>query len=62
MIDTPMLDGLFDERPQSIVVGIPLKRSRSTRDMAGAFLYLGSDLAGFMTGATLGVNGGTHIH
>jgi NAD(P)-dependent dehydrogenase (short-subunit alcohol dehydrogenase family) len=31
-------------------------------EMAGACLYLASDLAGFVTGATLDVNGGTHIH
>jgi NAD(P)-dependent dehydrogenase (short-subunit alcohol dehydrogenase family) len=62
MIDTPMLDGISDERLQSIVEGIPLKRIGSTREMAGACLYLASDLAGFVTGATLDVNGGTHIH
>jgi NAD(P)-dependent dehydrogenase (short-subunit alcohol dehydrogenase family) len=62
MIDTPMLDGISEERLQSIVEGIPLKRIGSTREMAGACLYLASDLAGFVTGATLDVNGGTHIH
>lgn len=62
MIDTPMLDGLSEERLQGIVEGIPLKRIGSTREMAGACLYLASDLAGFVTGATLDVNGGTHIH
>ena len=62
MIDTPMLDGLSADRLKSIVEGIPLKRIGSTREMAGACLYLASDLAGFVTGATLDVNGGTHIH
>jgi NAD(P)-dependent dehydrogenase (short-subunit alcohol dehydrogenase family) len=62
MIDTPMLDGISQERLQGIVEGIPLKRIGSTREMAGACLYLASDLAGFVTGATLDVNGGTHIH
>jgi NAD(P)-dependent dehydrogenase (short-subunit alcohol dehydrogenase family) len=62
MIDTPMLDGISPERLQGIVEGIPLKRIGSTREMAGACLYLASDLAGFVTGATLDVNGGTHIH
>jgi len=62
MIDTPMLDGLSEERLQAIVEGIPLRRIGSTREMAGACLYLASDLSGFVTGATLDVNGGTHIH
>ena len=62
MMDTPMRDGISEERLQGIGEGLPLKRIGSTREMAGACLYLASDLAGFVTGATLDVNGGTHIH
>jgi NAD(P)-dependent dehydrogenase (short-subunit alcohol dehydrogenase family) len=62
MIETPMLDGLSQERLDSIVDAIPLKRTGTTRELAGACLYLASDLAGFVTGATLDVNGGTHMH
>jgi NAD(P)-dependent dehydrogenase (short-subunit alcohol dehydrogenase family) len=62
MIDTPMLDGLSEERLQDIIDAIPLKRIGSTREMAGACLYLASDLSGFVTGTTLDVNGGAHIH
>jgi NAD(P)-dependent dehydrogenase (short-subunit alcohol dehydrogenase family) len=62
MIDTPMLDGLSKERLQGIIEGIPLKRIGTTREMAGACLYLASELSGFVTGSTLDVNGGTHIH
>lgn len=62
MIDTPMLDGLSSQRLLDIVESIPLKRIGSTKEMAGACLFLASDLSGFMTGATLDVNGGTHIH
>lgn len=62
MIDTPMLDGLSPERLQAIVDGIPLKRTGTTRELAGACLFLASELSGFITGATLDVNGGTHIH
>ncbi len=40
----------------------PLKRMGSTREMAGTCLYLASELSGFVTGATIDVNGGTHIH
>ena len=62
MINTPMLDGLSEERLKEIVQAIPLQRIGTTREMAGACLYLASDLSGFVTGATLDVNGGTHIH
>jgi len=62
MIDTPMVDGLSPERLQSITDAIPLKRMGSTREMAGTCLYLASELSGFVTGATIDVKGGTHIH
>jgi NAD(P)-dependent dehydrogenase (short-subunit alcohol dehydrogenase family) len=33
-----------------------------TRELAGACLFLASELSGFVTGATIDVNGGTHMH
>lgn len=62
MIETPMLDGLSAQRLQDIVEAIPLKRTGTTRELAGACLFLASSLSGFVTGATIDVNGGTHIH
>jgi NAD(P)-dependent dehydrogenase (short-subunit alcohol dehydrogenase family) len=62
MIDTPMLDGLSSDRLKDIVEAIPLKRIGTTRELAGACLFLASELSGFVTGATIDVNGGTHIH
>lgn len=62
MIQTPMLDGLSEERLRTIIDAIPLKRTGTTREMAGACLFLASELSGFITGATIDVNGGTHIH
>jgi NAD(P)-dependent dehydrogenase (short-subunit alcohol dehydrogenase family) len=62
MIETPMLDGLSAERMQAIIEAIPLKRTGTTREMAGACLFLASELSGFVTGATIDVNGGAHIH
>lgn len=62
MIQTPMLDGLSEERLAGIIEGIPLKRTGTTRETAGACLFLASELSGFVTGATIDVNGGTHIH
>ncbi|WP_137893218.1 SDR family NAD(P)-dependent oxidoreductase [Ramlibacter sp. 2FC] len=62
MIETAMLDGLPDERMKDILEAIPLQRAGSPREAAGACLFLASDLGGFVTGATLDVNGGSHIH
>jgi NAD(P)-dependent dehydrogenase (short-subunit alcohol dehydrogenase family) len=62
MIETPMLDGLSAERLRGIIDAIPLKRTGTAREMAGACLFLASELSGFVTGATIDVNGGAHIH
>jgi NAD(P)-dependent dehydrogenase (short-subunit alcohol dehydrogenase family) len=62
MIETSMLDGLSAERLRGIIDAIPLKRTGTTREAAGACLFLASELSGFVTGATIDVNGGTHIH
>jgi NAD(P)-dependent dehydrogenase (short-subunit alcohol dehydrogenase family) len=62
MIETPMLDGLSVEQLDNVIAGIPLKRVGKTSELAGACLFLASDLSGFVTGATIDVNGGIHIH
>lgn len=40
---------------------IPMRRVGMPEEVAGCFLFLASDLAGFVNGATLDVNGGMHI-
>ena len=62
MIETAMLDGLSAERIREIVGAVPLQRTGTTREAAGACLFLASELSGFVTGATIDVNGGSHIH
>jgi NAD(P)-dependent dehydrogenase (short-subunit alcohol dehydrogenase family) len=62
MIETSMLDGLSAERLSGILTGIPLQRAGTTREAAGVCLFLASELSGFVTGATIDVNGGSHIH
>lgn len=63
MTETGMLDGnVTDEMFQQIIAAIPLKRAGKARDIAGACLFLASDLSAYVTGATLDVNGGSHIH
>lgn len=63
MTDTAMLDGnMSEEKYREIVETIPLKRAGNPRDIAGACLFLSSDLSAYITGATIDVNGGSHIH
>jgi NAD(P)-dependent dehydrogenase (short-subunit alcohol dehydrogenase family) len=63
MTETGMLDGNVTEAMfASITAAIPLRRAAKPREIAGACLFLVSDLSGYVTGATLDVNGGSHIH
>lgn len=63
MTETGMLDGnVSKEKFAEIIDGIPLKRAGKARDIAGACLFLVSDLSAYVTGATIDVNGGSHIH
>jgi NAD(P)-dependent dehydrogenase (short-subunit alcohol dehydrogenase family) len=41
---------------------VPLQRIGTPQDIAGAALYLASDLASFVTGATINVSGGLPLH
>jgi NAD(P)-dependent dehydrogenase (short-subunit alcohol dehydrogenase family) len=62
MTETGMLDGMTEERFREIVSGIPMRRAGRPRDIAGACLFLASDLSAYITGTTIDVNGGSHIH
>jgi NAD(P)-dependent dehydrogenase (short-subunit alcohol dehydrogenase family) len=62
MIETPMLDGLTEAQLKDVISSIPLKRVGKAVELAGTCLFLASDLSGFITGATIDVNGGIHIH
>jgi len=55
-------DKLTEAMRADIIKGIPLSRLGDVRDVAGAFLFLASDLSSYTTGATIDVNGGMLIH
>jgi 3-oxoacyl-[acyl-carrier protein] reductase len=58
LIATSMTDRLSEQQRTRLVESIPLGRVGSPEDVAAAVAYLASDEAGWVTGATLHVNGG----
>jgi NAD(P)-dependent dehydrogenase (short-subunit alcohol dehydrogenase family) len=63
LIQTDITGGkLTPELKAEIRKGIPLDRLGEATDVAGAYLFLASDLSSYITGAVLDVNGGMLIH
>lgn len=63
LIQTDITGGkITDTMRADIIKGIPLARLGDARDVAGAFLFLASDLSSYITGAVIDVNGGMLIH
>ena len=57
-IETEMTDVLPEEVKESILNTIPLKRIGQTKDIAETVAFLSSDKAAYITGQTIGVDGG----
>jgi NAD(P)-dependent dehydrogenase (short-subunit alcohol dehydrogenase family) len=63
LIQTDITAGkLTDDMKREILKGIPLTRLGEAKDVAGACLFLASDLSSYITGAVIDVNGGMLIH
>jgi 3-oxoacyl-[acyl-carrier protein] reductase len=60
-IDTEMTSALPDAQRDKLLERIPLGRLGAPADIAHAVAYLASDVAGYVTGATLHVNGGMYM-
>jgi NAD(P)-dependent dehydrogenase (short-subunit alcohol dehydrogenase family) len=50
------------DRIRELTAAIPLGRPGHPDEVAAACMFLASDLSSYITGATLDVNGGSHIH
>ncbi len=61
-VDTDMISGLSGERRKKYIRRIPMKRLGRPQEIADACLYLASDMASYVTGETINVNGGLYIH
>jgi NAD(P)-dependent dehydrogenase (short-subunit alcohol dehydrogenase family) len=63
LIQTDITGGkLTAEMRAKILEGIPLGRLGEVDDVAGICVFLASELAAYVTGAVVDVNGGMHIH
>ena len=60
-IDTDMTRALPEAQREKLVERIPLGRLGSADDIAHAVVYLASREAGYITGATLHINGGMYM-
>lgn len=60
-IETDMTRALAEEQVRKLTEAVPLGRLGKVEDIAAAVLYLVSPQAGYVTGATLHVNGGMHM-
>ena len=63
-VDTEMNEEIFSDESfrEQVLSTIPLRKIATAKDVAGAVLFLASDLAGHITGATINVNGGSVLN
>jgi len=61
MIDTDMIRWRSKEAMEKTVDLIPMKRIGTCREISEAVVFLASDFASFITGATIDINGGLYM-
>ena len=62
-IETDIIEGrITSDQKQQILSGIPMGHGGEAKDVAGCALFLASEFSKFVTGTTIDVNGGSHIH
>ena len=61
VIQTDMVEALSDEVKAYIMVAIPLHRIGTPDDVANAFLHLASNMASYVTGEILSVDGAARV-
>jgi acetoacetyl-CoA reductase len=59
--DTVMVAAVPEEALKAVLAGVPVGRLGTPHEIARAVLFLVEDEAGFVTGATLSVNGGKYL-
>jgi NAD(P)-dependent dehydrogenase (short-subunit alcohol dehydrogenase family) len=54
--------GSTEEQEAAINAGIPLGRNATTEEVAAVITFLSSEESAYLTGTTIDINGGSHIH
>lgn len=60
-IDTDMIESLPEEYIDNIIADVPLKRLGQPDDVSSLVAFLASDLAGYITGEVIAVDGGIQM-
>lgn len=60
-IDTDMTKVLSDEQKEAIFKDVPANRLGQSEEIAGTVAFLASDVAAYITGETINVNGGMYM-
>ncbi|MDQ0798778.1 SDR family NAD(P)-dependent oxidoreductase [Arthrobacter sp. SLBN-112] len=61
-VDTNIRVGSTEEQEAAINAGIPLGRNATTEEVASVISFLSSEDSAYLTGTTIDINGGSHIH
>lgn len=61
-VDTDIRVGSTEEQEAAINAGIPLGRNATTEEIAAVITFLSSEDSAYLTGTTIDINGGSHIH
>ncbi|HRO28786.1 SDR family NAD(P)-dependent oxidoreductase [Citricoccus sp.] len=61
-VDTNIRVGSTPEQEAAIAADVPVGRTATTEEVAAAITFLASEDSGYLTGVTLDVNGGSHMH
>lgn len=61
-VDTNIRVGSTPEIEAAIAADIPLGRTASAEEVAAVITFLSTEDAGYLTGTTVDINGGSHIH
>ena len=61
-VDTNIRVGSTDEQEAKLAADIPVGRTATTEEIAAVITFLSSQDASYLTGTTVDINGGSHIH
>jgi 3-oxoacyl-[acyl-carrier protein] reductase len=62
MVLTEMVAAIWEQRKEKYLARIPMQRAGQPEEIARTVVFLASEAAGYMTGATVDVSGGMLMH